>query len=122
MSWCSRKARAGKPLRSSATWAVRLCGSSPSRYSAGPLAELGHDLRGCGLDLRVGHGLVPRLQRHRDRDRLLAGLDPFALVDVEHGDIGDELAIDALRRAQDVGGLDRAIDHEGEVSLHRLKR
>src|SRR5262249_27212185 len=91
-------------------------------HAAGPLAVLGDDLCGHRLDLRVGHGLVPRLQCHRDRDRLLSGLDSFALVDVEHRDIGDEFAINALRRAQDVRGLDRTIDHEREVALHRLKR
>src|SRR4029453_151580 len=70
----------------------------------------------------VGHGLFPRLQRDRNGNRLLAGLYARALINVEHRDIGDELAIDALRRAQYVGRVDRAVDHEGEIALHRLER
>jgi len=96
--------------------------SSCPQHPAGPLGDFRNDLRSDRLDLLVGHGLVPRLQGHGDRDRFLAGLDALALVDVEHRDVGDQLAIRALRRPQDVRGSYRAIDHEGEVALDRLER
>src|SRR6266550_1830029 len=38
MSWCSRKARAGKPLRSSATWAVRRFASSTWEAVSGAIS------------------------------------------------------------------------------------
>ena len=73
------------------------------------------------VDLLLGHGLVARLDGDRDRDRFLAGLDALAFIDVEHADARDQLAVDRLRGAHDVGGLHRAIDHEGEVARHRLE-
>ena len=96
--------------------------SIAAQHAAGALADLGDDLGRQRVDLRLGHGLVARLDRHRDGDRLLAGLDALALVDVEHRDAGDQLAVHRLRGAHDVGGLHRAIDHEGEVARHRLER
>src|SRR5262245_49610522 len=93
-----------------------------SQHPARALADLGHDLAGDRLDLLVGHRLVARLQGNGDGDRLLAGLDPLALVDVEHRHVRDQLAVDALRCAHDIRRLDRAVDHEGEVACDRLER
>src|SRR6266404_5934198 len=62
--------------------AARSCAQHP----AGAFAHLGHDLGAERVDLLVGHGLVARLDCHRDGDRLLAGLDALALVDVEYAD------------------------------------
>src|SRR6185295_4557411 len=66
---------------------------STAQHAAGALGDLGDDLVGERVDLRLGHGLVARLDRHRDGDRFLAGLDALALVHVEHRDAGDQLAI-----------------------------
>ena len=93
-----------------------------AQHAAGLLRHLGHDLRGHRVDLLIGQGLLARLDRHRDRDRLLALVDALAFIDVEHGDIGDQLLVDALRRAHDIAGLDAAIDDEGKVARHRLER
>ena len=84
--------------------------------------DLGDDLGRHRVDLLIGHGLLARLHGHGDRDRLLAVVDALALIDVEHGDVGDQLLVDALRGAHDVAGLDRAVDDEGEVARHRLER
>ena len=73
--------------------ARRRCACRPRRRSSPPSASIS-----C-----VGHGLLARLERHRDGDRLLAGVDARAFVDVEHGDAGDQLAVDVLRGAHDVG-------------------
>src|SRR4029079_14146829 len=70
---------------------------SCAQHATLALADLGDDL-GCErIDLLLGHGLVARLDRHRNRDRLLPGLDALALVDVEHRHAGDHLAIHGLR-------------------------
>ena len=74
----------------------RRCACRPRRRSCAPTASIS-----C-----VGQRLVARLQRHRDRDRLLARIDALALVDVEHRDAGDQLAVGGLRGAHDVAGLD----------------
>ncbi len=95
--------------------------SSPPQHAASALADLGDDLCGDRVDLLVGHGLFAGLQRHGDGDRFLAGIDALALVEVEHGHVGDELAVDAQRRALDIGGLHRAVDDESEVALDRLE-
>src|SRR5215468_3609218 len=92
------------------------------QHAAGALADLSHDLPRERLDLRVGHGPFARLDRHCDRDRLLAGLDAGALVDVEHGDAGDQLAVDVLRRAHEITRPYGAVDQEREVALDRLER
>lgn len=57
----------------------------PVRRAAprGPLADVGDNLARQGVDLLVRHRALVRLQRHRDHDRFLAGLDSPALVDVE---------------------------------------
>src|SRR5262249_8291378 len=94
----------------------------PTQRAAGVLADLSDDLSGPGLDLCVGQCFFPRLQCHADGDRLLAGLYPHALVDVEHRDIDDELAVGALCRAQHVGGVHRAVDDERKIALHWLER
>ena len=70
----------------------------------------------------VGHGLLARLNRDGDRERLLARLDALAFIDVEHRHAGDQLLVDILRRADEIGGLHLAVDDEGEVARHRLER
>src|SRR3954470_11858718 len=79
--------------------------ASCAQRPAGLLADLGNDLRPDRVDLLIGHGLVARLNRHRDRDRLPGLVDALALVDVEHRDLGDQLLVHALRGAHDVAGL-----------------
>ncbi len=74
------------------------------------------------VDLGVGHGFFARLHGDGDGNRLLAGVDALALVDVEHGDADDQLLVDALRRAHDIGGLHACVHHEGEIARHRLER
>src|SRR5262249_60586301 len=95
--------------------------SGPQR-AAGALADLGDDPRRDRLDLLVGHGLLARLQRDRDGDRLPARRDALALVDVEHRHVGDELAVGGLGGAHQVAGPDGAVDHEGKIALDRLER
>src|ERR1051326_5080225 len=62
--------------------AARSC----AQHAAGAFAHLGHDLGTERVDLLIGHGFLARLDRHRDGDRFLAGLDALALVDVKHVD------------------------------------
>ena len=52
----------------------------------------------------------------------LPGSMPWPFVNVEHADACDQLAVDRLRGAHDVGGLHAALDHEGEIALDRLER
>ena len=61
-------------------------------------------------------------KRDGDRDRFLAGIDALALVEVEHRDAGNQLAVDVLRGAHQIAGLHLAVDHEREVARHRLER
>src|SRR5262245_35468601 len=96
--------------------------ASRSQHTACALAHLGDDLLGERLNLLVRHGLLARLDRHCDRDRLLTGLDAGAFVEVEQRHASDQLAVDVLRRAHEVAGLYVAIDHEREVALDRLER
>src|SRR5262249_58703840 len=91
----------------------------PAQGPAGLLADLGDDLRGDRLDFLICQGVVARLQRDRNGDRLLPRLDALALVQVEHVDATDQLAVDRLRRAHDVGCLDGAVHHEGEFEVDR---
>src|SRR5262249_35745203 len=90
-----------------------------SQHATRSLADLGHDLCRQRLDLLVGHRLLARLQRHCDRDRLLAGLDASAFVDVEQRHASDQLAVDVLRRAHEIARFHGAIDHECEIALDR---
>jgi len=68
------------------------------------------------VDFLVGHGLFARLHGDGNGDRLPAVVDALAFVDIEHGDVGDQLLVDALRRAHDIASLDGAIDDEGEIA------
>src|SRR5476651_1452841 len=92
------------------------------QYAAGFLADLGNNALAERVDFRIGHGLVARLYSHRDGNRLLVRADAGAFVDVEYAHIDDELFVDALRRAHNVGGFHRVIDHKGEIALDRLER
>ena len=93
-----------------------------AQHAAGALGHFGDDLACQRLDLFVGHGLFARLDRDGDRDRFLARLDALAFIDVEHGHAGDQLLVDILRRAHEVGGLHACVDDEREVARHRLER
>src|ERR1700681_1455054 len=97
------------------------CRRLGAQHAAGFLGNLGDDLLTERVDLGVGHGLFARLHGDPDGDRLLAGVDALALVNVEHGDIDDHLFVDALRCAHDVGRLDMMIYDEGEIALDRLE-
>src|SRR5690242_6287020 len=66
------------------------------QHTACALAHLGDDLLGERLDLLVRHGFLARLDRHCDRDRLLARFDAGAFVDIEQRHTGDQLAVDVL--------------------------
>src|SRR6476659_3966905 len=68
---------------------MRMVRRSCAQHAAGALADL-------------GHGLLARLDRHRDGDRFLAGFDAWAFIDVEDADTSDQLAADGLRSAHDV--------------------
>ena len=93
-----------------------------AQRAAGLFRDLGHDPGRDRIDLLIGQGFFARLDRHRDRNRLLAVVDALAFVDVEYRDAGDQLLVDALRGSHDVAGLDAAIDHESEITRHRLER
>src|SRR5208282_2950397 len=66
-----------------------------------------------------GEGPLARLQDHLDGDRFRALRQPFALVDVEYANLGDEGAFGALRRLDDVPGANAGVDHECEIPLDR---
>src|SRR5437016_625780 len=107
-----------RPERTSSQmwWTQSRARISSAQHAAGFLRHLGYDLRGDRLDLLVGQRLVARLQCDGDGDGLLGRIDALAFVDVEHGDIGNQLPVGALRRADDVAGLCAAIDNEGEIA------
>ena len=75
---------------------------SPPQHRAGLLRHLADDLGRDRLDLRVGQRLLRGLQGHGDGHGLLVRVDAGALVDVEHVDADDELALRPLRRLDDV--------------------
>src|SRR6516162_6666300 len=95
--------------------------SLSSERPAGSLADLRHDFPGETLDLLIGQGPFARLHRHRNRDRFLARIDTLAFIDIEHGNAGNQLAVDILGCAYDVGGFDRTLDHEGEIAFDWLE-
>src|ERR1700754_485757 len=70
--------------------------------AAGLLGDFSDDLGADRIDFLIGQGLFAGLDRHRNRDRLLAIVDALAFIDVEHGDAGDQLLVDALRPAHDI--------------------
>src|SRR5580693_5704825 len=92
-----------------------------SQHAAGAPANFGNDLRRDGVDLLICHGLVARCERHGDCDRFLIRIDAWPLVNVEHRDACDQLAVHTLCGAHDVAGAHRAVDDEGEVALERLE-
>src|SRR5438876_5136146 len=72
---------------------------SCAQRSAGFPGDFRDDLRGHGVDLLIGHGLLARLDRYRNCQRLLVGIDALALIEVEHAHGRDQLLVDALRGA-----------------------
>src|SRR4051794_12574169 len=100
----------------------RLMLASCAQRAAGLLRHFGDDPGRHRIDLLVGQGFFARLDRDRNRDRLLGLVDALAFIDVEHADFRDQLLVDGLRRAQDIAGLDAAVDDEGKVARHRLER
>src|SRR3979490_951859 len=95
---------------------------SCSQYAAGLLRYFRHDLGGHRFDLLIGQGFLARLDRHGNRNGLLAIVDALAFVDVEHGHISDELPVGALRGAHDIAGVDGSKDGESEEARYRQKR
>ena len=94
---------------------------SPAQRSARRLFDRGDEALGEGVDLGVGQGRLLRLQGDRDGERFLAVGQALALVDVEQADLGDELAVDAARGAQQRLGRQVAVDDKGEIALDRLE-
>src|SRR5450631_1052058 len=101
---------------------TRLMPASSAQHAAGFLGHLGHDLRRHRVDLLIGQGFLARLDRHRDSDGLFGLIDALAFIDIEHRDFRDQLLVDALRRADDVAGLDGALHDKGKIARHRLER
>src|SRR6516164_5269359 len=101
--------------------ASRMAASRPQN-SAGLFYHFGNDLCCHRIDFLIGHSPLTRLHGDGDRDRLLGLLDAFSLIDVEHGDLGNQLLVGALGRAHDVAGPHLAIDDEGEIARDRLER
>src|SRR5664279_1223069 len=95
---------------------IRLMPASSAQHAAGLPGHLGHDLGRDRVDLLVGQGFLARLDCHRNGDGLFAVVDALAFVDVEYRDIRDQLLVHALRRADDVAGLDGTIDNKGKVA------
>src|SRR5476651_675533 len=91
--------RSSRARRSSATvLPLRICCRRKLRAqnAAGLLADLGNNALAERVDFGIGHGLVARLYRDSDSDRLLVRRDAGAFIDIEQADIDDELFVDAL--------------------------
>src|SRR4029078_4308475 len=73
------------------------------------------------FDFGIRHGFLTRLNGYGDRDRFLAGVDAFALIDVEDDDVAHQLLVHILRGAHDVGGFHRNVDNESEIALDGLE-
>ena len=86
------------------------------------LGHLGDDLASHRLDLLVGQRLVPRLERHLDRQRLLARTERIAFEEVEDRDAVKPASCRRLpRRGSRAAASTPAVEDEGEVAPDRLE-
>src|SRR5271165_2063338 len=106
---------------SASTRVARAAMASTPERGAGLPRHLGHDPRHHRVNFGVGQRALARLQGHADGDRLGALRKAFALIDVEHANVGDKRAFCALRRLNKVAGADRLVNNKSKVPLHRHK-
>src|SRR6188508_1903547 len=115
----------GQNRRNHRTRRICLYGSATSltaQYAASSLGYFGDNLAGKSLNLGVCHRFLARLDCHRNCYRFLAWVDAFTFIHIEDNDVADQLLVRVLRRAHDVGGLDRIVDDESKIALDRLER
>jgi hypothetical protein len=79
------------------------------------------DTRGNGFEIGFGQGPLCRLDRHADRQRLLASAEAGPGENVEHAHIRDESRIGGPRGLDHTGGGNILVHHEGEIALDGLE-
>src|SRR5215469_6201811 len=90
-----------------------------SQNAAGCLSDRAHDLLRNRLNFSFGQGALPRLNRNRDRERLLALRYSPSLIDIKQLHRLDQLAVDTARGLDHLINGDIGVDDECEIPGQR---